>query len=159
MTDKQTQANQDTEQDQEYLIDGELGQTQEQKDDEHPADEETEQSIADYEAKIAQLDEKLEEYRDNHVENMKHEEMKAAHYNDGQIERYLSHVQGDNAEEIKKSVFKLSQDIPPVSPYGDPSLMNGAKVKPATVGEDQLMDIGRKAFQRVKHRIRGLGGR
>ena len=154
----QTQASEELEQDgeQESAEQSDDEQTEEVTDE---LDADTEKVIADYGTKIAQLDEKLAEYRDNHVENIKIEEMKAAHYNDGQIERYIDHVGGITAEEIKESVFKLSSNIPPVSPYGDPSAFNGVKEKPRAVGEEQLKDIGRKAFQRVQHKIPGLGGR
>src|SRR5690625_233247 len=106
-------------------------------------DEETAQAIADYSDKIAALDGQLEAYRTGNIEAMKRSQMKAMHYSDKQIDRYLSHVSGETADEIKASVFELMTEIPPVDPYGDPSAMNGAKAKPKAV--DRL-EVGRNAI-------------
>src|SRR5699024_4344767 len=103
-------------------------------------DEETAQAIAEYTDKIAHLDEQLEAYRVDNIAAMKRAQMKKSHYSDKQINRYLSHVSGETADEIKASVFKLSAEIPPTDPYGDPSAMNGAKAKPKAV--DRL-EVGR----------------
>src|SRR5699024_10413990 len=114
-------------------------------------DEETAQAIADYSDKIEALDEQLKAYRVDNIAAMKRSQMKAMHYSDSQISRYLSHVDGETAEEIKASVFKLSAEIPPNDPYGDPSPMNGAKSKPKPV--DRL-EVGRNAIKRVINKIR-----
>jgi len=114
-------------------------------------DEATEQAIADYSDKIAALDEQLDAYRVDNIAAMKRAQMKAMHYSDSQIDRYLSHVSGETADEIKASVFKLSAEIPPSDPYGDPSAMNGAKAKPKPV--DRL-EVGRNAIKRVINKIR-----
>ena len=114
-------------------------------------DEATEQAIADYSDKIEALDEQLKAYRVDNIAAMKRSEMKAMHYSDSQIDRYLSHVSGDTPDEIKASVFELMTDIPPNDPYGDPSAMNGAKAKPKAV--DRL-EVGRNAIKRVINKIR-----
>src|SRR5699024_8941067 len=129
----------------------ELDDQTEQPEETEELDEATEQAIADYSDKIAALDEQLDAYRTGNIEAMKRAQMKAMHYSDSQIDRYLSHVDGETAEEIKASVFKLSADIPPNDPYGDPSPMNGAKAKPKPV--DRL-EVGRNAIKRVINKIR-----
>src|SRR5699024_6433954 len=79
------------------------GQT-EQPEETEELDEATEQAIADYSDKIEALDVQLEAYRVDNIAAMKRSEMKKAHYSDKQIDRYLSHVDGETAEEIKASV-------------------------------------------------------
>src|SRR5699024_8417955 len=126
------------------------GQT-EQPEETEELDEATEQAIADYSNKIEALDAQLDAYRVDNIAAMKRAQMKAMHYSDSQIQRYLSHVDGETADEIKASVFKLSAEIPPTDPYGDPSPMNGAKSKPKPV--DRL-EVGRNAIKRVINKIR-----
>src|SRR5699024_957708 len=131
------------------------GQT-EQPEETEELDEATEQAIADYSDKIEALDAQLDAYRTGNIEAMKRAQMKAMHYSDKQIERYLSHVDGETADEIKASVFELMTEIPPVDPYGDPSPMNGAKAMPKPVDREE---IGRKAARRILNKVTGLGGR
>lgn len=123
----------------------------EQPEETEELDEATEQAIADYSDKIAALDEQLETYRVDNIAAMKRAELKKAHYSDKQIDRYLSHVSGETADEIKASVFELMTEIPPVDPYGDPNAFNGAKAMPKPV--DRL-EVGRKAIKRVINKIR-----
>lgn len=113
-------------------------------------------SIEDYTAKIEELDTLLTEYRTTSLDAFKRDEMRSMGYTDEQIERYGKHVEGDTESEIKSSVIKLAVDIPPTDNFGDPSLMNGEKAK--LKGTDKR-EIGRQAFQRVKHRLFGGGGR
>lgn len=142
-----TQVNEDIQQHSNDIADDQ----QDDKDEEEEHDEETAQAIADYQAKIEKLDVKLNEFKDEHIESMKRSEMKAAHYTDSQIERYLSHIEGETIDEIRAYVFELTKEIPVSDPYGDPSAFNGAKAQPKTVDS---MEIGRNAIKRVLHKIR-----
>jgi len=144
----QAQAGENIEQEQGEEIEEQLDAEDNQAEE---LDEETAQAIADYSDKIAALDEQLDAYRVDNIAAMKRAQMKKSHYSDKQINRYLSHVSGETADEIKASVFKLSAEIPPNDPYGDPSLMNGAKAKPKPV--DRL-EVGRNAIKRVINKIR-----
>lgn len=112
------------------------------------------QVIADYEAKIEQLDAKLDEFRADSLLKRKREAMREYHYNDEQIERYVSHIQGESDEEIRRSVLELTSEIPARDNYADPSLLNGAKQKPVADTESRLREIGKAAFERVRHKIR-----
>ena len=131
-------------------------QTEEQAEEqaeEIPTEEllEVERKISEYETKIEQLDAKLAEYESNSLAKRKREEMRKFNYNDEQVEFYLPHIDGVTAEEIRDSVFKLTTEIPPAQDnYADPSLMNGAKVKPARA---DMGEVGKKAYERVKHKI------
>src|SRR5699024_7522944 len=101
----------------------------------------------DYTAKIEALDEQLNAYRIGNVENNKRAELKAMNYTDAQVERYLSHVEGETASEIKASVLELMDVIPPpVDKFGDPSAFNGAKAKPKAKDKTE---IGRNAVSRI----------
>lgn len=147
MTDEQTQASEELEQENAEELDEQL-------------DDEQAKAIEELSAAIEQMDKQLKAHRTGNIDAIKQAELKALGYTAEQVERYQTHIEGDTDEEIKASVLELSMDLPPPADnWGDPSLMNGAKVKPETVGEDQLKEIGRKAFQRVRHKIRGLGGR
>lgn len=135
------QAEQEQEQDEEILSDEEL---------------EIEREIAEYASKIEKLDAKLAAHEAQHIDAMKREQMKKAHYTDHQIERYLPHIEGETADKIKESIFKLTLEIPPRDIYGDPSPMNGAKQRYAVDHESVGREIGKKAFERVKNKIHGL---
>ena len=112
-------------------------------------DEETTLAIADYQAKIEKLDAKLSAHEAQHIDAMKREQMKKAYYSEGQIERYIEFVDGTTAEEIAESVSQLA--IPAAGDnFGDPSAFNGAKEKPVAADHSE---IGRRAFDRVKHKI------
>ncbi|MDY0409966.1 hypothetical protein [Paracerasibacillus soli] len=91
---------------------------------------EVEREIAHYQTKIEALDDKLAQYRADSIADKKRQEMRAVNYTDAQIERYLSHVEGETDAEIKASILELTTEIPPRDNYGDPSAMNGAKQKP-----------------------------
>src|SRR5690625_1724550 len=69
---------------------------------------EVERKIAEYETEIEQLDAKLAEYKANSLAERKRESMREMNYNDEQIERYIGHIDGETAEEIRDSVFQLS---------------------------------------------------
>lgn len=132
---------------------------QEQEQDEEILSEEEleiEREIAEYASKIEKLDAKLVEHEAKHIDEMKREQMKKAHYTDEQIERYLPHIEGETADEIKESIFKLTSEIPPRDIYGDPSPMNHAKQRYAIDHESVGREIGKKAFERVKNKIHGL---
>lgn len=115
---------------------------------------EIEREIESYQSKIAKIDEQLAGFKSESIAESKRKAMRELHYNDDQIERYLSHIEGESLDEIKASVLKLSMDIPPVDPYGDPSAMNGAKQKPTHVDPGEL---GKSVYERIKHKIWGGG--
>lgn len=119
---------------------------------------EIEREIAEYASKIEKLDAKLAEHKAQHVEALKREKMKEAHYTDEQIRRYLPHIEGETADEIMSSVFDLIKDIPAAGedPCGDPSPMNHAKQRYAVDHESVGREIGKKAFERVKNKIHGI---
>lgn len=102
-------------------------------------------------AKIEKLDARLEEYEANHIDSIKRTAMKDAHYNDEQIERYITSVDGTTTEEIKASVFMLSMEIPAVDGYADPNAFNGEKARPKIVDR---VEVGRNAISNVIHKIR-----
>ncbi|GIN58093.1 hypothetical protein J8TS2_24120 [Lederbergia ruris] len=111
---------------------------------------EIEREIESYQSKIAKLDEQLAGFKAESIAEAKRKSMRELHYNDDQIERYLSHIEGETADEIKASVLKLTTDIPPVDPYGDPSSMNGAKQKPTHADPGEY---GKQAAKRVMHKV------
>src|SRR5690606_21564743 len=115
---------------------------------------EIEREIESYQSKIAKLDEQLAGFKAESIAESKRKAMREVHYNDEQIERYLSHIEGETVDEIKASVLKLSMDIPPVDPYSDPSAMNGAKQKPTHADPGEL---GKSVYERIKHKIWGGG--
>ncbi|MBP1913244.1 putative RNase H-like nuclease (RuvC/YqgF family) [Lederbergia galactosidilyticus] len=115
---------------------------------------EIEREIESYQSKIAKLDEQLAGFKSESIAAAKRKAMREVHYNDDQIERYLSHIEGETVDEIKASVLKLSMDITPVDPYGDPSAMNGAKQKPTHADPGEL---GKSVYERIKHKIWGGG--
>lgn len=115
---------------------------------------EIEREIESYQSKIAKLDEQLAGFKAESIAESKRKAMREVHYNDDQIERYLSHIEGETVDEIKASVLKLSMDIPPVDPYGDPFPMNGAKKKPTHADPGEL---GKSLYERIKHKIWGGG--
>src|SRR5690625_4830189 len=98
---------------------------------------EIQREIESYQSKIGALDDKLNEFKDEYIESMKRSEMKEAHYTDSQIERYLSHIQGETIDEIRASVFELTKEIPVSDPFGDPSAFNGAKQNPVAADHSE----------------------
>lgn len=102
-------------------------------------------------AKIEELDARLEEYEAKHIDSIKRTAMKDAHYNDEQVERYITSVDGTTTEEIKASVFKLSMEIPAVDGFADPNAFNGEKARPKIVDAGE---VGRSAISKVIHKIR-----
>ena len=142
----------------EEKLEQETEETTEQEQDEEILSEEEleiEREIAEYATKIEQLDAKLAEHKAQHIDAMKREKMKEAHYTDEQIDRYIDFIDGTTEEEIAESVFQL--EIPPAGDnYGDPSPMNGAKQRYAVDHESVGREIGKKAFERVKNKIHGL---
>ena len=130
---------------------------QEQEQDEIVDDEqlEIEREIAEYKAKIAELDEKIAKYAAKKVDDLKREAMRKRYYTDEQIERYIKFIDGETREEIEKSVAALAQDIPPKGDnFGDPSPFNGVKQKPKPADPGE---VGKTLFERIKHRIWGGG--
>lgn len=154
MTDEQTQASEELEQENAEEQDVQVEQLDDEQAEEETdeLDADTAQAIEDITAKIADLDAQIEAYRSSNIDAMKQAELKALGYTDEQAERYKTHIDGETNEEIKASVFALSLDVPPPADnYADPSPMNGAKVKPKTVDKGE---IGRRAVKRVLDKIR-----
>src|SRR5690606_31753662 len=112
---------------------------------------EIEREIESYQAEIAKLDEQLAGFKAESIAESKRKAMRKLNYNDEQIERYINHIEGETDEEIKQSVFNLMLEIPPVENYIDPSPMSGRSYRPK---HKDLTEIGKKAFKRVKDRIR-----
>ena len=153
MTDEQTQASEELEQENAEEQDVQVEQLDDEQAEEETdeLDADTAQAIEDITAKIADLDAQIEAHRTRNIDAMKQAKLKALGYTDEQAERYKTHIDGETNEEIKASVFALSLDVPPpADSFGDPSLMNGAKVKPAT---KDYADIGREAYKRVRNKI------
>lgn len=144
-SDKQTEAIEQVDEQAEQIDDE---QVEEETDDQ---EEQQTQEQADLQAKIDDVDAKIEQYRINAVEARKVQAMKKHNYSDEQIEKYVRFVEGDTADEIDRSVLQLSQDITPSIYYGDPSPLNGAKAKPKTVDKKQ---VGRNAVKRILSKIR-----
>lgn len=118
-----------------------------------PTEEQLEvaRAIAEYETEIEQLDAKLAAFEAESVLDKKREEMRKFNYNDEQVEFYLPHIEGETAEEIRDSVFQLTSEIPPAQDnYADPSPMNSERAKPSRA---DYGEVGKKAYERVKHKI------
>lgn len=134
----------------EQLIDELTGTPEEQPEDikqeETQEQDEVQREIQEYANKIEALDEKLAEFRSNSLLDKKREALRNKNYNDQQIERYVSFIEGNTNEEITQSVISLMNDIPPVDNYADPSALNGEKQKPKPTDKGE---IGRKIAQRL----------
>src|SRR5699024_10309379 len=114
------------------------------------AEEQTQEQI-ELQAKIDDIDAKIEQYRINAVQARKEQAMRRFNYSDEQISKYVKFIEGDTADEIDRSVLQLSKDIAPNNYYGDPSLLNGAAAKPKAVDK---REIGRNAVKRIMSKIR-----
>jgi len=127
-------------------------QTEEQaeQDAAEQAEEQTQEQI-ELQAKIADIDAKIEQYRINAVQARKEQAMRRFNYSDEQISKYVKFIEGDTADEIDRSVLQLSKDIAPNNYYGDPSINNGAASKPKEVDK---REIGRNAVKRIMSKIR-----
>lgn len=136
-------------------------QPEEPEEDEILSEEEleVEREIESYSKKSEELDAKLAKFRANKVDEMKRDKMREWNYTDEQIDRYIRHIDGETVEEIKQSVFKLMSEIPPKDNYSDPTLMNGAKQKPKVDTQSRLEEMGKAAFERVKHKVFPFMGR
>src|SRR5699024_4617273 len=126
-------------------------QVEEETDEQDDQAEQQTKEQAELQAKIDEVDAKIEQYRINAVEARKVQAMKEHNYSDEQIEKYVKFIKGSTTDEIDMSVLQLSQDITPSIYYADPSPFNGAKAKP--VAKDYT-EIGRKAFERIKDKLR-----
>lgn len=113
---------------------------------------EVEGTAEEYADKIAELNERLNQFRVNKLDAIKVEKMKQANYTDEQIERYSQHVTGDNVEEIERSLSDLRSEIPPKRRYVDPSL-GDTRAGGRVATKDGHYEIGRKMFEKVKHKI------
>lgn len=113
-------------------------------------DLELQREIESYQTKITKLDERLAELKAAKIDEIKREAMRKRNYTDEQIDRYIGYIDGETKEDIWQSIIKLSTEIPPKNDYIDPSPMTGGQIKPPRVDPSE---IGRKAFERVKHKI------
>lgn len=120
---------------------------------------EVEREIESYSKKSEELDAKLAEFKAKKVDEVKRDTMLDFNYTEAQIERYSRHIEGETADEIKQSVFKLMSEIPPKDNYVDPSLLNGKKQKPVADTQSKLEEMGKAAFERVKHKVFPFFGR
>lgn len=112
---------------------------------------EIQRKIKGYQTKIAELDERLNEFKNEHIEKMKRKQMEERFYTEEQIEKYIDHIEGETAEEIDRSIFELVEKVPPKGDnFVDPSPFNGRAAKPKTVDH---AEIGRQVFERIKHKI------
>src|SRR5699024_6533957 len=94
--------------------DEEQPQDDEQDDQAEQIDEEQQtKEQAELQAKIDEVDAKIEQYRINAVEARKVQAMKEHNYSDEQIEKYVKFIKGSTTAEIDMSVLQLSQDITP----------------------------------------------
>ena len=128
-------------------------QAEQAQEDEILSEEELEiqRKIEGYQSKIDELDERLNEFKSDHIEKMKRKQMEASFYSEEQIEKYIDHIEGETLEEIDRSILELVEKVPPKGDnFVDPSLFNGRAAKPKTV---DFEDIGRQAFQRIKDKI------
>lgn len=134
-------------------------QPEETEEDEILSEEEVEREIESYSKKSEELDAKLAEFKSKKVDEVKRNTMLDFNYTEAQIERYSRHIEGETADEIKESVFKLMIEIPPKDNYTDPSPLNGAKQKPKVDTQSRLEEMGKAAFERVKHKVFPFFGR
>lgn len=107
--------------------------------------------IEAYSKKIEELDAKLDEAKEKELLELRRDAMFRRGYSEDQVDRYVKHIKGENAEEINLSVGYFSHDIPPRAHYIDPTPMNGAKQRPKAVDP---AEYGRKVFERIKDKIR-----
>lgn len=128
----------------------EVDEQVEEETDEQTGDEEQAEQT-ELQAKIDEVDAKIEQYRINAVEARKVQAMKKFNYDEGQIEKYISFIDGETVEEIERSVLQLTDNIAPNKYYGDPSLNNGAAAKPKPVDKKE---VGRNAVKRILNKIR-----
>ena len=113
--------------------------------------------IEEYKQKIEELDKKLAELKATKIRELKIKAMKERNYSLEQISRYLDFIEGETEQEIKDSVWKLSEKIPPKTSYVDPSPMNSERDQPKYA--DKPEEIDRQLFERIKHKIRRGGVR
>ena len=73
-----------------------------------------------------------------------------AGYSEEQVKLLSKLVEGEDDEAIAESIKLLRATIPAQDNYADPSLLNGQKEKPETVGADE---VGAKMFERIKNKI------
>lgn len=128
-------------------------ETQEQAGEEILSEEEREiqREIEAYQAKIEQLDERLNEFKSVHIEALKRKQMEARFYSEEQIGKYVAHIEGETVEEIDRSILELAEKVPPANDnFADPSPFNGRAAKPKPIDH---AEIGRQAFERIKHKI------
>lgn len=114
---------------------------------------EVEREIESYVKKSEELDAKLAEFKAVKVDEVKRETLRNLQYSEDQIERYSRYIDGETAEEIKQSAFKLMSDVPPKDSFGDPSPLNGTKQRPTGNSQSKFEEIGKRAYERVKHKL------
>ena len=74
-----------------------------------------------------------------------------AGYSEEQVKLLSKLVEGEDEESISESIKLLQATIPVQDNYADPSLLNGAKDKPETVGPEEH---AKSIYERIKNKIR-----
>lgn len=74
-----------------------------------------------------------------------------AGYSEEQVKLLSKLVEGEDDEAITESINLLRATIPVQDNYADPSLLNGAKDKPETVGPEEH---AKSIYERIKNKIR-----
>src|SRR5690625_2481560 len=103
MTDEQTQASEELEQENAEEQDVQVEQLDDEQAEEETdeLDADTAQAIEDITAKIADLDAQIEAYRSSNIDAMKQAELKALGYTDEQVERYQTHRSEEHTSELQ----------------------------------------------------------
>lgn len=131
-----------------------LGESEEQpeelEEEDPEEDVEREAAIADYTAKLVVLDEQIEELKENELKQMKRDAMALSNYTDEQVQRYLSHIDGNTPEEIQEAISRLKDEIPAGGYQGaDPSPMNGAKKMPKANVFERGRQLGKDTAKKL----------
>jgi len=109
----------------------------------------------DYSAQLAEIDEKLATVQQKEIEKMRSDVLEIANVDD----RYLKYITGESPEEVEQEINELNERFGGLVErvtYADPSAFNGAKSKMSISVEEQAKEMGRRAYERIKHRLRGI---
>lgn len=100
-----------------------------------------------------QIQTEIAEKKTQAVEENKRRSLHAAGYSEEQAEKFLSHIDGNADSEIKQSVRRLAEDIPPAKKvtYTDPSAANSKRQKARKPNGEE---VGRHTYKRLRDRGR-----
>jgi len=106
----------------------------------------------EYEKLVAEKDAEIErlknERKQEKIDNVKADALRAANYSEDQIGKVIALVEGEEADDIKKSVDELLDIVPPKNAPNDPkSPGNHRRQEPP---KDSDEDYGRSVFERVR---------